>query len=90
MDGTTERLRAKDVDINVLAPKHPERVECYVPVSVGHPGTYLTSGLARKIRGYYILLLQVRGIIDWIPGPGCCIGAERLRYNRRRRHHGMP
>jgi pimeloyl-ACP methyl ester carboxylesterase len=45
---------------------HPERVERYVPVSVGHPAAYATGGLAQKIRGYYILVLQLRGIIEWL------------------------
>jgi len=49
-----------------LALQHPKRVERYIAVSVGHPAAYAAAGLAQKIRGYYVLLIQLRGIIEWL------------------------
>jgi pimeloyl-ACP methyl ester carboxylesterase len=45
---------------------HPERVERFIPVSVGHPEAYATGGLAQKLKGYYVVVLQLRGIIEWL------------------------
>jgi pimeloyl-ACP methyl ester carboxylesterase len=57
-----------------LALRHPERVERYVAMSVGHPAAYASGGIAQKLRGYYVLLIQWRGPIesvvrwfDWLP-----------------------
>lgn len=35
---------------------HPERVDRYVAMSVGHPAAYPRGGLAQKIKGYYVLI----------------------------------
>ena len=35
---------------------HPERVERFVPMSVGHPEAYPRGGLAQKLKGYYVLI----------------------------------
>ena len=35
---------------------HPERVERFVPMSVGHPEAYPRGGLAQKVKGYYVLI----------------------------------
>ena len=57
-----------------LAIRHPERVERYVALSVGHPESYAHGGLMQKLRGYYIALIQLRGLVDlfvrlfnWLP-----------------------
>src|SRR5512139_3172903 len=47
-----------------LAIRHPERVERYIALSVGHPGAYALGGLWQKLRGYYVLLIQLRGLIE--------------------------
>lgn len=39
-----------------LAINHPERVERYVAMSVGHPEAYPRGGLAQKLKGYYVLI----------------------------------
>jgi pimeloyl-ACP methyl ester carboxylesterase len=44
-----------------LAIRHPERVEHYVALSVGHPNAYATAGLAQKLKGWYTLLFLWRG-----------------------------
>ncbi len=46
-----------------LALQHPERVERYCALSVGHPSCYATGGLKQKLKGYYIALFQ----IPWLP-----------------------
>lgn len=35
---------------------HPERVDRFVPMSVGHPEAYPRGGLAQKLKGYYVLI----------------------------------
>jgi len=57
-----------------LALWHPERVERYVAMSVGHPTAYASDGLMQKIKGYYVALIQLRGFIElvvralgWLP-----------------------
>ncbi len=42
---------------------HPERVARYVALSVGHPTAYLRDPMQR-LRGYYVLLVQVRGLAE--------------------------
>jgi pimeloyl-ACP methyl ester carboxylesterase len=45
---------------------HPQRTERYVALSVGHPNAYGQGGISQKLRGYYIVLLQLRGIIEFL------------------------
>lgn len=47
-----------------LALRHPERVERYAALSVGHPASYVGAPLKQKLMAYYILLLQLRGVIE--------------------------
>jgi pimeloyl-ACP methyl ester carboxylesterase len=47
-----------------LAIAHPERVDRYVALSVGHPTAYARGGIGQKLKGYYILLLLTRGIAE--------------------------
>lgn len=49
-----------------LALWHPERVERYVAMSVGHPRAYARGGLAQKLKGYYVLIIQLRGIAEFL------------------------
>ncbi|ROZ75792.1 alpha/beta fold hydrolase [Ramlibacter sp. WS9] len=45
--------------------RHPERVERYAALSVGHPNAYARGPLEQKIKGYYVLLFQLRGLAEW-------------------------
>jgi pimeloyl-ACP methyl ester carboxylesterase len=47
-----------------LCIRHPARVERYAALSVGHPNAYAHGGLLQKLKGYYILLFQLRGLIE--------------------------
>jgi pimeloyl-ACP methyl ester carboxylesterase len=49
-----------------LVINHPERVDRYVAMSVGHPSAYPRGGLAQKLKGYYVVLLQLRGIAEFL------------------------
>lgn len=53
-----------------LALLHPERVERYIALSVGHPKAYARGGLIQKLKGYYILLIQLRGLAEWLARVG--------------------
>lgn len=44
----------------------PDRVDRYIALSVGHPTAYARAGLLQKLKGYYILLVQLRGIAEWL------------------------
>ena len=46
--------------------KHPERIDRYVALSVGHPSAYSRGGVIQKLKGYYILVLQLRGIAEFL------------------------
>jgi len=45
---------------------YPERVERFVVLSVGHPTCYGRGGIIQKLKGYYILLMQLRGFAEWL------------------------
>jgi pimeloyl-ACP methyl ester carboxylesterase len=45
---------------------HPERVERYVAISVGHPTAYARAGLRQRLRAWYILVIQLRGFAEWL------------------------
>ncbi len=47
-----------------LAAEHPERFNAYVAVSVGHPGAYMSASLEQKLKGWYVLMFQMRGIAE--------------------------
>ena len=45
-----------------LATHHPERVDRYLALSTGHSEAYLRDGLEQKLKGYYTVLFQLRGL----------------------------
>jgi len=53
-----------------LAIRHPERVERLIVLSVGHPAAYASGGFMQKLRGYYVLLIQLRGVMEFVAR--CC------------------
>jgi pimeloyl-ACP methyl ester carboxylesterase len=46
--------------------QHPERVDRYMAISLGHPTAYIKSPIKQKIKGYYILFFQIKGISEWL------------------------
>lgn len=47
-----------------LAMRHPERVARYVALSVGHPLAYARGGVEQKLKGWYVLMFQLRGLAE--------------------------
>jgi pimeloyl-ACP methyl ester carboxylesterase len=45
---------------------YPERVDRYVAMSNGHPAAYLLGPIEQKLKGWYVLLFQIRGFSEWI------------------------
>jgi pimeloyl-ACP methyl ester carboxylesterase len=43
---------------------HPQRVTRYVALSVGHPTAYARGGLMQKLKGWYVLFFQLRGLAE--------------------------
>ena len=50
----------------LFAIKHPERIDRYVAISVGHPTSYARGGFKQKLMGWYILMFQLRGLAEWL------------------------
>lgn len=48
----------------ILAGEHPDRVHRYVAVSVGHLSAYRDAGMAQKLRAWYVLAFQLRGLAE--------------------------
>jgi len=53
-----------------LAIRHPERVDRLIVLSVGHPAAYAGGGFMQKLRGWYVLLIQLRGLMEF--AARCC------------------
>ncbi|HET8871049.1 MAG TPA: alpha/beta fold hydrolase [Aquabacterium sp.] len=45
---------------------HPERIERYVALSVGHLTAYARGPLEQKLKGWYVLFFQLRGVAEAI------------------------
>jgi pimeloyl-ACP methyl ester carboxylesterase len=45
---------------------HPERVDRYAALSVGHPQAYADASLEQKLKGWYVLFFQLRGLSEWL------------------------
>jgi pimeloyl-ACP methyl ester carboxylesterase len=48
----------------ILSIFHPELVDRYVAISVGHPKVYSTAGLEQKLRAWYAVAFQLYGIAE--------------------------
>jgi len=47
-----------------FATSHPDRVERYVAISVGHPRAYSKAGIEQKLRAWYAVSFQFTGIAE--------------------------
>jgi pimeloyl-ACP methyl ester carboxylesterase len=45
---------------------HPNRVQRYVALSVGHPSAYGSGGIAQKLKAWYVVMFQLRGFAEWL------------------------
>ena len=62
--------------------RHPERVDRYVAVSVGHPAAYAKGPLKQKIKAYYIIFFQIKGLSEWmVTRANWWLWRRRIRYD---------
>ncbi|MFZ5670764.1 MAG: alpha/beta fold hydrolase [Pseudomonadota bacterium] len=47
-----------------LAARRPDRFRGYVALSVGHPNAYARAGVEQKLKGWYVLMFQLRGLAE--------------------------
>lgn len=45
---------------------HSERIERYAALSVGHPAAYARAPFEQKLKGWYVLMFQLRGFAEWL------------------------
>src|SRR4051794_6014536 len=45
---------------------HPDRIDRYVAISVGHPTSFKSAGFEQKLRSWYMLVFQFRGFAEWL------------------------
>ncbi len=50
----------------LLAAQKPERFHSLSALSVGHMRAFLTAGVEQKLRSFYILVHQLRGVCEWL------------------------
>lgn len=62
--------------------KHPERVDRYVAISVGHPTAYAHGSIRQKLKAYYIGFFQLVGISEWlVTRKNWWLWRQMLRYD---------
>lgn len=49
-----------------FAMTHPDRVDCYIAMSVGHPAAYASGGIAQKLKSSYVSCIQLRGLTEFL------------------------
>ena len=49
-----------------LALRHPERVDRFMALSVGHPTAYAHGSLEQKRKGWYVFFFMVPGVPEWL------------------------
>ena len=64
-----------------LVNDHPERISCFVSISVGNPAAYRAAGLSQALRGWYTMFFQLRGLAEWYLRRKNWRGARRLTDN---------
>lgn len=53
-----------------FAARHPERVHRYAALSVGHAAAYASGSFEQKLKGWYVLMFQFRGLPEWVARAG--------------------
>lgn len=61
----------------LLCLQHPQRVAKLAALSVGHPAAYRSAGLRQKLKGWYILAFQWKGVAERM------VAADGFRFLRR-------
>ena len=60
----------------IFCMRHADRVSRYAALSVGHPAAYRSADLRQKLKGWYILAFQLKGLAERM------IAADRFRFLR--------
>ena len=73
----------------------PDRVDHLVALSVGHPGAFMSAGLAQREKSWYMLLFQFEGhrramAVERRLGEPARLGRAPRRRRRHRRPRGAP
>ncbi len=68
-EGIHEKIRLVGHDWGALigwklAIDYPQLVHSYTAISVGHPTSYKNAGLEQKLKGWYVLVFQLRGLAE--------------------------
>ena len=50
----------------LLAATHPDRFRTFAALSVGHPRAYLKAGFAQIMKAWYILVILIPGLGEWL------------------------
>jgi pimeloyl-ACP methyl ester carboxylesterase len=45
---------------------HPDRIDRYVAISVGHPTSFKRGGFKQKLNSWYMLMFRLRGFAEWL------------------------
>jgi pimeloyl-ACP methyl ester carboxylesterase len=62
--------------------KHPDRVERYVAIAVGHPTAYAHGSIIQKLKAYCIIFFQIKGLSEWMVTLGdWWLWRKMLRYD---------
>jgi pimeloyl-ACP methyl ester carboxylesterase len=45
---------------------HPDRIDRYVAISVGHPTSFKRAGFKQKLSSWYMVMFQLHGFAEWL------------------------
>ena len=62
--------------------KHSDRVDRYVAIAVGHPTAYAHGSIKQKLKAYYIIFFQIKGLSEWmVTRANWWLWRQMLRYD---------
>ena len=62
--------------------QHPERIDRYAALAVGHPTAYAHGGIVQKLKAYYVLFFQIPGLSEKAVAAGdWWLWSKMLRYD---------
>jgi pimeloyl-ACP methyl ester carboxylesterase len=62
--------------------KHPDRIDRYAALAVGHPTAYAHGGIVQKLKAYYIIFFQIPGFSEKLVSAGdWWLWRRMLRYD---------
>jgi len=62
--------------------QHPERIDRYAAIAVGHPSAYAHGGVVQRLKAYYILFFQIPGLSEKaVSAANWWLWRQMLRYD---------